>query len=282
MARRLAAPARSGPPVAPDADHGRGPDRAGRVAMLVAAKRAQPVRRSRRARPGSGARRARRCGSATSRSGGRIAIGLGGIVVLLGVLFAIFTVFTALSIFGVFLGTAAPIIALSVMSGFENDLKTKIRSTKADVVIERRDDRPFTDWKAVEAKLAGPARHRGVDGLRRGRGDREARDQRRRHGHHPARHRCRARAARARDRTHDEGREDQPPRAPGGDPDRHLPGGGDRLDRIARRARSRRGCCPGSCWARSCTSTSCACSSAARSTSPARCAASARSGRCPS
>jgi lipoprotein-releasing system permease protein len=87
--------------------------------------------------------------------GGHIAVGLGGIVVLLGVLFAIFTVFTALSIFGVFLGTAAPIIALSVMSGFENDLKTKIRSTKADVVIEMRDDRPFTDWKAVQAKLAG-------------------------------------------------------------------------------------------------------------------------------
>jgi lipoprotein-releasing system permease protein len=86
--------------------------------------------------------------------GGRIAIGLGGIVVLLGVLFAVFTVFTALSIFGVFLGTAAPVIALSVMSGFENDLKTKIRSTKADVVVEKHDDKPFTDWKEVEAKLA--------------------------------------------------------------------------------------------------------------------------------
>src|SRR4051794_40422852 len=87
--------------------------------------------------------------------GGHIAIGLGGVVVLLGVLFAIFTVFTALSVFGVFLGTAAPIIALSVMSGFENDLKTKIRSTKADVVVEMRDDRPFVEWKEVEAKLAG-------------------------------------------------------------------------------------------------------------------------------
>jgi lipoprotein-releasing system permease protein len=87
--------------------------------------------------------------------GGRIAIGLGGIVMLLGVLFSIFTVFTALSIFGVFLGTAAPVVALSVMSGFENDLKTKIRSTKADVVIEMHADRPFTDWKEVEAKLAG-------------------------------------------------------------------------------------------------------------------------------
>jgi len=87
--------------------------------------------------------------------GGAIAIGLGGVIVLLGLLFAVFTVFTALSVFGVFLGTAAPIIALSVMSGFENDLKTKIRSTKADVVIETRDDHPFVDWKNVEAKLAG-------------------------------------------------------------------------------------------------------------------------------
>jgi len=87
--------------------------------------------------------------------GGAIAIGLGGVIVLLGLLFAIFTVFTALSVFGVFLGTAAPIIALSVMSGFENDLKTKIRSTKADVVIETKDDHPFVDWKNVEAKLAG-------------------------------------------------------------------------------------------------------------------------------
>jgi lipoprotein-releasing system permease protein len=87
--------------------------------------------------------------------GSRVGMGLGGIVILLGLLFSVFTVFTALSIFGVFLGTAAPVIALSVMSGFENDLKTKIRSTKADVVIETRDGRPFTDWQAVEAKLAG-------------------------------------------------------------------------------------------------------------------------------
>ena len=66
------------------------------------------------------------------------AIGLGLLLAILGGLFASFTVFTAISIFGVFLGTGAPIIALSVMSGFEADLKSKIRATKADVVIERR------------------------------------------------------------------------------------------------------------------------------------------------
>jgi lipoprotein-releasing system permease protein len=91
------------------------------------------------------------------RTGGMVAIILGLLLSLLGALFASFTVFAAVSIYGVFLGTGAPIIALSVMSGFESDLKTKIRSTKADVVVERSDERPFTDYAAVDAKLQGIA-----------------------------------------------------------------------------------------------------------------------------
>jgi lipoprotein-releasing system permease protein len=56
--------------------------------------------------------------------------------------------------FGVFLGTGVPILALSIMTGFEMDLKSKIRATKADVVIDRADDQPFTDWQAVKQKIA--------------------------------------------------------------------------------------------------------------------------------
>lgn len=82
---------------------------------------------------------------------------VGVVFTILGVLFASFTVFTAISIFGVFLGTGAPIIALSVMSGFEADLKTKIRATKADVVVTTAETaeapRPFTDWQAVQKQL---------------------------------------------------------------------------------------------------------------------------------
>jgi len=85
----------------------------------------------------------------------KVTIGASLFWFLFAFLLEMFTIFTAISIMGVFLGTAAPIVFLSVMSGFENDLKTKIRSTKADVVIEMRDDRPFTDWQAVEAKLEG-------------------------------------------------------------------------------------------------------------------------------
>ncbi|HLK88869.1 MAG TPA: ABC transporter permease [Polyangia bacterium] len=89
------------------------------------------------------------------KTAGMIAVAAGLLVTLMGALFATFTVFTAVSIFGVFLGTGAPIIALSVMSGFEADLKGKIRATKADVVIERGDEKPFTDWEAVDKKIAG-------------------------------------------------------------------------------------------------------------------------------
>src|SRR5665213_1872243 len=89
------------------------------------------------------------------RTAGAIAIAAGLLLSLLGALFALFTVFTAVSIFGGFLGTSAPILALSVMSGFEADLKGKIRATKADVAIGTTDDRPFTDWRAVDQKIAG-------------------------------------------------------------------------------------------------------------------------------
>src|SRR3569623_602492 len=79
---------------------------------------------------------------------------IGTLIAILGLLFAFFTVFTAFSMFGVFLGTGGPILALSIMSGFEMDLKSKIRATKADVVIERSDEQPFTDWQAVKKKIA--------------------------------------------------------------------------------------------------------------------------------
>jgi len=88
-------------------------------------------------------------------TGGYGAIFLGTLITFLGTLTRSFTLFTAISIFGVFLGTAFPILVLSVMSGFEMDLKGKIRGAKADIVISRSDEIPFTDWqKAREAILA--------------------------------------------------------------------------------------------------------------------------------
>jgi lipoprotein-releasing system permease protein len=86
--------------------------------------------------------------------GSVVVLVIGTLLTTLGVLFAYFTVFTAFSMFGVFLGTGVPILALSIMSGFEMDLKSKIRATKADVVIDRADDQPFTDWRQIKEKIA--------------------------------------------------------------------------------------------------------------------------------
>jgi len=86
---------------------------------------------------------------------GVVAMVIGILGTILGALFSAFTVFTAFSMFGVLLGTGAPIVALSIMSGFELDLKSKIRATKADVVIGRADDQPFRDWQSVQARIAG-------------------------------------------------------------------------------------------------------------------------------
>jgi lipoprotein-releasing system permease protein len=89
------------------------------------------------------------------RIGAVIALIVGYIVTFLGSLLASFTVFTAFSVFGVFLGTAAPILALSVMSGFEADLKGKIRGAKADVMVTvpPDQDRPFLDWEKARAAI---------------------------------------------------------------------------------------------------------------------------------
>ncbi len=89
------------------------------------------------------------------RDWGIVGLILGAVVTYLGLLLAAFTVFTAISIFGVFLGTFLPVVTLSVMSGFETDLKTKIRGAKADVVITAAEDRPFVEWAPLRGKIAG-------------------------------------------------------------------------------------------------------------------------------
>jgi lipoprotein-releasing system permease protein len=88
------------------------------------------------------------------RLGAAIVAALGLLVCYFGLLrSAAFTVFTAISITGVTVGTYMPIVTLSVMSGFETDLKTKIRGAKADVVISLADDRPFSEWAEVRQKI---------------------------------------------------------------------------------------------------------------------------------
>lgn len=78
-----------------------------------------------------------------------------GVTVLVGFFLELIrrlTIFTSISTFGLFLGTAALVTALSVMSGFEQDLKGKILGTHAHMVVTAP-DRSFTDYREVLAKV---------------------------------------------------------------------------------------------------------------------------------
>src|SRR5688572_9030291 len=76
-------------------------------------------------------------------------------VILLGTFIATIrrlTIFTTISTYGMFLGCAALVVVMSVMSGFEDDIKRKILGTHAHVVVTRVDE-AFTDWPARLAAI---------------------------------------------------------------------------------------------------------------------------------
>lgn len=82
------------------------------------------------------------------------ALVVGVLVVVFGVFHALQSIFTTVSTYGVFLGTAALVIVLSVMNGFETDLRQKILGSNAHMLVSRADG-DFTDWREVGAKLDG-------------------------------------------------------------------------------------------------------------------------------
>jgi len=63
------------------------------------------------------------------------------------------TIFTSINIAGLFLASAAMVIVLSIMSGFENDLKRKILGNSAHIVVTRP-DQPFTDYARLRDQFA--------------------------------------------------------------------------------------------------------------------------------
>jgi lipoprotein-releasing system permease protein len=75
-----------------------------------------------------------------------------GIAMFFGTLRAYFTFFTTVPIGGVWIGTAALVIVLSVMGGFESDLREKILGSNAHLQITREDG-DFVDWRGVKARI---------------------------------------------------------------------------------------------------------------------------------
>jgi len=63
------------------------------------------------------------------------------------------SIITIISMMGVAVGVAALIIVISVMSGFDRDLKNKIIGTKAHMVVGSFDEHGFTEYPKVMEKV---------------------------------------------------------------------------------------------------------------------------------
>jgi lipoprotein-releasing system permease protein len=77
---------------------------------------------------------------------------LAGLALFFGSLRAIFTFFTTVPIGGVWIGTSALVCVLSVMSGFETDLREKILGSNAHIQITREDG-DFVNWREVKDRV---------------------------------------------------------------------------------------------------------------------------------
>ncbi|MBA2538337.1 MAG: ABC transporter permease [Deltaproteobacteria bacterium] len=80
----------------------------------------------------------------------------GGVVAFLagffGTMRAGFTFFTTVPIGGVWIGTAALVLVLAVMSGFETDLRDKILGSNAHIQVTKEDGE-FVEWREVKKKI---------------------------------------------------------------------------------------------------------------------------------
>ncbi len=81
-----------------------------------------------------------------------VGFALMGLAVYLGLLRSLFTFFTVIPIVGVWVGTAALVMVLAVMSGFETDLRDKILGSNAHIQVTKENGE-FVDWEAAKAKI---------------------------------------------------------------------------------------------------------------------------------
>ncbi len=80
-------------------------------------------------------------------------VGLAERIVLLTVFLYLFTFFTTVSVAGVTIGSMAMVIVLSVMSGFELDLRDKILGSNAHILITKDADGGFSEYREIAALI---------------------------------------------------------------------------------------------------------------------------------
>jgi lipoprotein-releasing system permease protein len=87
------------------------------------------------------------------------ALALAAVALYFGILRLFLSFFTTVSVGGVWIGTGALVIVLSVMGGFEADLREKILGSNAHIQVTKEDG-DFLEWRQVRAKING------IDGVK--------------------------------------------------------------------------------------------------------------------
>jgi lipoprotein-releasing system permease protein len=84
--------------------------------------------------------------------GGGVALAPLPLLLTLGTFRHFFTFFTTVSMAGVFVGSMALVVVLSIMGGFENDLRDKILGSNAHIRVTREEGM-IQDWREVMARV---------------------------------------------------------------------------------------------------------------------------------
>src|SRR5262249_37195787 len=85
---------------------------------------------------------------------------VGVLVFVFGCFHALQSIFPTISTYGVFLGSAALVIVLSVMNGFEAKLRHDILGSNAHILVTKEDG-AFGEYREIEKKLDGLCAPRG-------------------------------------------------------------------------------------------------------------------------
>lgn len=81
-----------------------------------------------------------------------ICIGVTGFIVYVFLVRLFFTFYSTVSIVGVSIGAAALVLVLSIMNGFESDLRSKILGSNAHIQIAKEEGE-FTEWPEIRARV---------------------------------------------------------------------------------------------------------------------------------
>jgi lipoprotein-releasing system permease protein len=68
--------------------------------------------------------------------------------------YSIVSIITLISILGVIIGTAALVVVLSVMNGFESEIRSRIIGTGSDIIVSHVTGDPIYDWQALADTIA--------------------------------------------------------------------------------------------------------------------------------